>query len=248
MEKLEILEALQTGEIEVEGMMPWSSNYTFLIRVCTSQVELPAVYKPRRGERPLWDFPTGTLCNRERAAFIVSNTIGWDLVPPTVLRTGPNGLGSVQLFIENHDPERHYFTFEGDAAFKDTLQKLTLFDIIINNADRKAGHVLVEESSAEQQSQERIWAIDHGICFHSQFKLRSVIWEFAGQAIPHALMVDLRKFQDNLAINQQNIRTTLTELLSKEEIIALQKRLKNILDEGTFRQPGPGRHYPWPPV
>lgn len=228
--------------------MPWSSNYTFLIRVCTPQHDLAAVYKPRRGERPLWDFPTGTLCHRERAAFLISEALGWNLVPPTVLRDGPNGTGSVQLFIENHDPERHYFTFEGETTFREALQRLTLFDIIINNADRKAGHVLVEEGSAHNPDLEQIWAIDHGICFHSQFKLRTVIWEFAGQPIPSSLMDDLTRFQDNLATNKNNLRTNLTTLLSKDEIFALQRRLKNILEEGIFRQPGPGRHYPWPPV
>ena len=123
MDKAELLNVLQTGEIEVEGLMPWSSNYTFLIRVCTSQHEVSGVYKPRRGERPLWDFPNGTLCNRERAAFLVSDALNWDLVPPTVLRNGPNGFGSVQLFIEDHDPDRHYFTIEGSPQFRDTLQK-----------------------------------------------------------------------------------------------------------------------------
>lgn len=248
MEKAEILNILQTGEIEVEGLMPWSSNYTFLIRVCASQYELSAIYKPRRGERPLWDFPSGTLCHRERAAFLVSDTIGWHIVPPTVLRNGPNGFGSVQLFIENHDPERHYFTFEGSNQFRDKLQKLTLFDIIINNADRKAGHVLVEEISQSNPDAEEIWAIDHGICFHSQSKLRTVIWEFAGQKIPKNLMTDLTQFQDALATNHRNVRTTLAELLNEEELFALQKRLKNIINEGSFRQPGSGRHYPWPPV
>ncbi len=246
--KAEILNVLQTGEIDVEGLMPWSSNYTFLIRVCTPQFEIPAVYKPRRGERPLWDFPTGTLCNRERAAFLVSDTLKWDLIPPTVLRNGPNGVGSVQLFVEQHDPERHYFTIEGSPQFRDSLQKLTLFDIIINNADRKAGHVLVEEIHGDNPDNERVWGIDHGICFHSQFKLRSVIWEFAGQPIPKQLMSDLTEFQNKLTTNSENFRQTLSELINNEELVAVQKRLSHLINDGTFRQPGPGRHYPWPPV
>lgn len=242
-----ILSTLQTGEMEVEGLMPWSSNYTFLTRICTPELDLPAIYKPRRGERPLWDFPSGTLCNRERAAYLVSDALGWHIVPPTVLRQGPNGHGSVQLFIENHDPERHYFKFEGHSQFRDTLQKLVLFDIIVNNADRKAGHVLVEEIS-ETCENERVWGIDHGICFHTQFKLRTVIWEFAGQPIPEQLVKDLTQFSEKLAINDQNVRFQLAELLSKEEIFALQKRMRVLLDEKTFQQPGAGRHYPWPPV
>lgn len=248
MDKADILDTLENGEIEVEGMMPWSSNYTFLVRVCTQTHDLPAVYKPRRGERPLWDFPTGTLCNRERAAFLISDILQWDLVPPTVLRRGPNGHGSVQQFIENHDPERHYFTFEGSLQFKDALQKLALFDVVINNADRKAGHVLVEEAADNATHYEKIWAIDHGICLHTQFKLRTVIWEFAGQKIPQNLLADLINFQDLLATNTNNLRTSLSNLLSQEEILAIQHRLSTLINENVFRHPGPGRHYPWPPV
>ena len=140
----EILQILQSGSIEIEGLLPWSSNYAFLVRVCDQDVELPAVYKPSRGERPLWDFPEGTLSFRERAAFLVSEALGWHLVPPTVLRDGKHGTGSVQLFIK-HDPEQHYFSFEGQDLFRDPLQKMVLLDVIINNADRKGGHVIVEE-------------------------------------------------------------------------------------------------------
>lgn len=227
--------------------MPWSSNYTFLIRVCTPELDLPAIYKPKRGERPLWDFPSGTLCNRERAAYLISDALDWRLVPPTVLRDGPNGFGSVQHFIERHDPERHYFTIEGRAEFRNALQQLVLFDILVNNADRKAGHVLIEEPENKQEP-ERIWGIDHGICFHSQPKLRTVIWEFAGQTIPQSLLDDLTRLSDDLSVNAQNIRGELAQLLSEEEIVALQKRLRVLLSKGTFKQPGPGRHYPWPPV
>lgn len=244
METAVILEALQTGTIEVEGLMPWSSNYTFLIQVCTPDQMLPAVYKPRQGERPLWDFPSGTLCKRERAAYLVSQALGWDLVPPTVLRDGPNGLGSVQLFIENHDPERHYFTFEGDSRHREALQKMVLFDTIINNADRKAGHVLIEE----MDQIERLWGIDHGICFHAENKLRTVIWEFAGTSVPSPLIAELKQFQSLLTTNQQGIRTQLAELLLPEELLALQVRLQRLLQQPQFAHPGPGRQYPWPPV
>lgn len=246
METAVTLEILQTGNIEVEGLLPWSSNYTFLIRICKDDVELPAVYKPRRGERPLWDFPTGTLCNRERAAFLVSDLLGWHLIPPTVLRDGPNGIGSMQRFIENHDPERHYFTFEGDPQFCDPLQKLTLFDIVVNNADRKSGHVLLEEDPAGVAA-DRLWGIDHGICFHTEYKLRTVIWEFAGQPIPQPLLQDLRAFQDKLAADT-NGRRQLSKLLSEAEVLAMAQRLALLIRQGVFPEPGPGRHYPWPPV
>lgn len=242
----DILNLLQTGTLEIQGLLPWSSNYTFLMRVCGEHQQVEAVYKPRRGERPLWDFAQGTLCLRERAAFFLSQIIGWELVPPTVLRDGPHGLGSLQLFI-NHNPERHYFTFEGEPAYQQQLQKIVLLDFIMNNADRKSGHVLLAEGS-NPPTDDRLWLIDHGICFHTDYKLRTVIWEFAGQPVPKALLADLTRLRDQLAIDANGIKTQLKELLSKAEIAALQKRLQQIVTVGVFLEPGPGRHYPWPPV
>lgn len=244
MAEADILHLLQNGRLEIEGLLPWSSNYTFLVQVCGEAVELPAVYKPRRGERPLWDFPQGTLCARERAAFVVSAALGWALTPPTVLRDGPHGLGSVQLFIE-HDPERHYFTFEGQPDYTAQLQKLVLFDILINNADRKGGHVLLEQKEGQP---DHLWAIDHGVCFHTDPKLRTVIWEFAGQPAPPDLLADLQRFQEDMALDNGRLRTQLNELLSVQEVTALLHRLRNLLQTGLFPQPGSGRHYPWPPV
>jgi hypothetical protein len=238
-----ILHLLQTGTIELQGLLPWSSNYSFLVDVKGEEGEITAVYKPRQGERPLWDFPNGTLCQREVAAYHVSAGLGWHLVPPTVLRRGPHGIGSVQYFIP-HDPECHYFTFEGSPDFRRVLQQIVLFDIIINNADRKSGHVLIEESENHQQLN-RLWTIDHGICFHEEYKLRTVIWEFAGQPIPQDLLADLVHFQSRLRVDYFPI---LQKLLSSAELLALEKRLKRIIKSPTFVQPGPGRHYPWPPV
>lgn len=246
MKTAEILGILQSGTLEVEGLLPWSSNYTFLARVCQDGIELSAVYKPRRGERPLWDFIQGTLCQRERAAFLISDALGWDLVPPTVLRQGPNGLGSVQLFVE-HDPDQHYFTFEGDPAYRDRLQKIVLLDIVINNADRKAGHVLLE-IPGDASLPGRLWAIDHGICFHTDYKLRTVIWEFAGQPVSSRLLVDLRRLQQKLAGEDQTLCAQLEALLTPAEQSALNRRLQAIINKGVFLTPGPGRHYPWPPV
>ncbi len=252
-----ILQLLRLGSLDLEGLLPWSSNYTFLVRVCPNTAvsqalnlsntdeltEVQSVYKPSRGERPLWDFPSGTLCNREHAAYLVSAALGWNLVPPTILRDGPHGIGSLQLFIE-HDPDLHYFAIEGDPDFAEQLQKIVLFDIIINNADRKAGHVLIEENS----SPDRLWAIDHGICFHTDPKLRTVIWEFAGQPIPEPLLADLHTLKDNLAINKNNLNTQLQDALSQQELFTFQRRLDNLIEKGIFNIPGAGRHYPWPPV
>ncbi|MCP4418221.1 MAG: SCO1664 family protein [Chloroflexi bacterium] len=251
------LQLLQVGTLDVKGALPWSSNYSFLVDICPNTAvwetlphlpknrfpEVRAVYKPRRGERPLWDFAQGTLCQRERAAFLVSHALGWDLIPPTVLRQGDHGTGSVQLFIA-HDPEAHYFTFEGDSAFTDPLHKTVLLDTIINNADRKAGHLLIEE----QDETDRLWLIDHGISFHTEYKLRTVVWEFAGEPIPRHLVADLETFSNKLATDDSGIRTELQTLLAQAELAALQKRLMRICRQAIFVLPGPGRHYPWPPV
>jgi uncharacterized repeat protein (TIGR03843 family) len=247
----DILHFLQSGTFKVEGLLPWSSNYTFLVQICGEGVagqatELEAVYKPRRGERPLWDFTQGTLCLREKAAFFISEALSWQLVPPTVLREGPHGLGSVQLFI-THDPERHYLTFEGDTTYRPQLQKIALFDILINNADRKSGHVLLQEQPSDA-GPARLWTIDHGVCFHTDPKLRTVIWEFAGQPIPENLQQDLASFQDELSNKQSALRLQIAELLTQREILALQKRTQYLLSQGIFSPPGPGRHYPWPPI
>lgn len=244
------LNLLQDGDLQVEGVLPWSSNYTMLVQVCGQVAGEPhtlaAVYKPQRGERPLWDFAQGTLCLRERAAFLVSEALEWHIVPPTVLRQGRHGLGSVQLFIP-HNPERHYFTFEGDPRYGEQLQKIVLFDILINNADRKSGHVLLQEADGSATA-ERLWGIDHGICFHSDYKLRTVIWEFVGQPIPAALMRDLLRVHTTLLTPGSLLHNQLVSLLSAEELAALQRRAAALIKQGAFPAPGPGRHYPWPPV
>ena len=242
----DILEVLQQGTVEIEGLLPWSSNYAFLVRVCDGPRELGAVYKPERGERPLWDFPQGTLCLRERAAFLVSEGLAWHVIPPTVLRDAQHGLGSVQLFID-HDPTRHYFTIEGDGTVQSQLQKIALLDILINNADRKAGHVLIQDAE-DPREPARLWGIDHGICFHVDPKLRTVIWEFAGTPIPDDLRRDLEAFKVRLADQDDELLLELGRLLSLVELEVLGRRLNRLIDRAKFPQPGSGRHYPWPPV
>ena len=247
----DMLQILQNGTLELEGLLPWCSNYAFLVRVCDGPADIEAVYKPQRGERPLWDFPQGTLCLREQAAFVVSEALGWNLVPPTVLREGQHGLGSIQLFIE-HDPELHYFTIEGNRQFRAQLQKFVLFDVLVNNADRKAGHILIQKAT-EPGGIPRLWGIDHGICFHPDPKLRTVIWEFGGTPIPARLRADLDAFRALLMDGAGNGKTEdvparLGGLLSRPEIEALARRLDRLVDSSIFPQPGAGRHYPWPPV
>ena len=169
-----ILEILHSGEIEVAGQVTWGSNFTFLVQVESQAGSVPAIYKPDRGERPLWDFPYGSLGDRELAAYIVSQALGWALVPPTIKRSdGPAGSGSLQLYVEA-DPEVHYFTLSDEQ--KQRLQPTALFDVIINNADRKSGHILLD-------ADDHLWLIDHGLCFHAEYKLRTVVWDFTGETI-----------------------------------------------------------------
>jgi uncharacterized repeat protein (TIGR03843 family) len=242
----DVLEILRNGVVEIEGLLPWSSNYAFLVRVCEGPTEVGAVYKPRRGERPLWDFPQGTLCQRELMAFLVSEALGWHLVPPTVLRDAQHGPGTIQFFID-HDPEHHYFKIEGDKTYEPQLKRMALLDLIINNADRKAGHVLLEESQ-DHDHPGRIWGIDHGICFHSDPKLRTVIWEFAGTPLPPELTADMVLLRERLNNPDDELALAARPLLAPAEIRALDRRLGDLIERTTFPQPGAGRHYPWPPV
>lgn len=235
----QVLDILEHGTIEEEvGLLRWSSNYTFLVTLRQEDVQLSGVYKPRRGERPLWDFPEGTLCLRERAAWLTSQELGWELVPPTVLREGSRGLGSLQFFV-NHDPEQHYFTL--DESFAPQLMRLSLFDIVVNNADRKGGHCLIDETG-------HLWGIDHGITFHTQHKLRTVIWDFAGQPVPSPLLSDLSALEAALASPASAYQSKLKALLSEDEIASLSARIRRLLKTRKYPQPGAGQNYPWPPV
>ncbi|MEJ2605120.1 MAG: SCO1664 family protein [Anaerolineales bacterium] len=233
-----VLHELTFGEIEVVGQFTWSSNYTFLAQVTCDQETLPAVYKPSQGERPLWDFPRGTLAAREVAAFITSNALGWNLVPPTVLRRdGPAGSGSLQLFIDA-DPERHYFSFS--EMEKQRLRPAVVFDFLINNADRKGGHVLLAPDG-------HIHLIDHGVCFHQDYKLRTVVWDFVDEPIPQELLADVKAFLQRLD-EAGELYTAYEELLSEDEIQALKDRARKLLVARRFPKPGPGRPYPYPLV
>ena len=228
---------MATGDLEILGLLPRSSNYTFLARAGEGDDAVLAVYKPRRGEIPLWDFPEGTLCRREVAAYVVARTLGWPNVPPTILRDGPEGVGSVQRFVP-FDPEAHYFTLEPERA--DDFRRVALFDVVVNNADRKGGHCLLGEDGT-------IWVIDHGVCFSEEpHKLRTVIWEHVGEPIEPALLEDLRRFHDEL--DGGAAAAELDDLLDPEEIAAMRDRAGAVLADGRFPEPGPGRPYPWPPV
>ena len=229
---------LGTGEILFEGQFVYGSNHTFLTRVRHPAGERMAVYKPQRGERPLWDFAEGTLAAREVAAWQASQALGWGLVPPTVLRVdGPAGPGSLQLFLEL-DPERHYFTFSDEE--KPLLRTATVFDLLVNNADRKGGHILLAPDR-------HVWLIDHGVCFHHEPKLRTVIWDFAGERIPDPILQDVDRFRRTLEAEGE-LRAVFAGLLSAQEMEALSRRAARIVERGSYPMPGPGRPYPWPLV
>lgn len=233
-----IMRVLERGEIDLKGEFLWGSNYTFLVEVQHEDEKILAVYKPTQGERPLWDFPAASLARREAAAFIVSDALEWELVPPTVYREdAPLGPGSLQVFIE-HDPEYHYFNFS--EADKQRLRPAVLFDLLINNADRKGSHLLVDAAR-------HVWLIDHGICFHVDDKLRTVIWDFAGEAFPRDLVRGINSLQKKLRAG--SLHDKLLTLLSEEEVTALAERARQLTTEPRFPDPDPEhRPYPWPPV
>ena len=227
---------LSEGNMEVLGLLPRASNYTFLARVQLGDDTCHAVYKPRRGEAPLWDFPDGTLCTREVAAYVVATALGWPSVPPTVLREGPEGPGSVQQFVE-FDPHEHYFTLQQRRA--DDFKRIAAFDAIVNNADRKSGHCLLGTDGI-------IHVIDHGVCFSTAPTLRTVIWEFAGEPLPEDVLASVERLARGLRGGP--LRERLSVLLEPEEIEATAARAESLVRAGRFPHPGPGRPYPWPAV
>jgi hypothetical protein len=225
--------AIQCGDYELKGQFTFGSNYTFLVSVHHEGKDYPAVYKPLQGEQPLWDFPENTLAGREVAAYLVSEALGFHIVPFTTLRhDGPYGAGSLQQYID-YDPEYHYFSFSEED--KQLLKPVVLFDMLCNNADRKGSHVFFENGTHQ------LYAIDHGICFHEDDKLRTVLWDFSGQKIPQDLLACLSL--------RRGLLTDLERYLSPREISALRARADSIVKRGVFpRQPRDRRAMPWPPL
>ena len=239
-EKESILEILSSAPCSLAGQFINGSNYTFFITLDTPEGGMRAVYKPVRGEAPLWDFATGSLARREVAAYHLSEILGWRIVPPTVFRKKglPFGAGSVQQYIE-HDIQKHYFNFSTQE--KDRLRPVALFDCLINNADRKGSHIILSKEGD-------IFCIDHGVCFHVEDKLRTVIWDFAGQPIPPDLLEDVRKLAA-CRENQQDNPEGLTTWLRKGEIRALLRRSRYLIKTRRFPEIDKSRRQiPWPPV
>jgi uncharacterized repeat protein (TIGR03843 family) len=236
-----ILSVLSTGEIELKGRIPWSSNATFLVSVCADPPsagapgtggDLLAIYKPTSGERPLWDFPRG-LWKREVAAYELCSFMGWDIVPPTTGRPdGPLGPGSLQYCIDA-TPDEHFFTLIEDPQYDLALRRVAAFDLVANNADRKSGHCLLDQDG-------HIWAIDHGLCFHTDPKLRTVIWDFAGEKLDDDLLAPLE------LLAGAELPATLESLLDEEETAGIAARAKAALARRRYPKPRGDFPYPWP--
>ncbi len=230
---------LEHGEIELQGQFMLGSNYTFLVNVHHAGLTLPAVYKPSRGEQPLWDFPEASLAGREVAAYLVSEALGFHFVPFTLLRDGPFGPGSLQEFVE-HDPKYHYFSFK--PADRERLRPVALFDLLANNADRKGSHIIVQKRTRN------LYLIDHGLCFHADEKLRTVLWDFAGQEIPADLLAALSVFREKLS-GPGGLRPALEPYLTPAEIAALAARTEALQLSCRFPLPPTDRRaVPYPPL
>jgi hypothetical protein len=227
---------IERGELRLLGLLPRASNYTFLGEVTEEERRALVVYKPRDGETPLWDFPDGTLCQREVAAYVLSEWLGWPRVPPTIMRDGPHGPGAVQLFIDA-DPREHYFTLR-ETRLGD-FRRVAAFDVVINNADRKSGHCVLGSGGA-------IWLVDHGVSFAVEPKLRTVIWDFGGERLPASICSDLQGLVSDLESGP--LREKLLDLLDEREVDATARRTKALVRSGRFPSPGTRRAYPWPPV
>lgn len=229
---------LREGEIVAYELVPWGSNYTFLAALGEKDGEPRdiAIYKPRQGEAPLWDFPDGTLYRREYASYLLTRWLGWDLIPETIIREGPYGIGTLQLYVESEE-DTHYFSLRD--THRVDMQRMAIFDIITNNADRKAGHMLKGLDG-------KIYGIDHGLTFNTQPKLRTVIWDFVGEPIPDNLLEDLMlRLYDNDSV--ADLRDQLKPLLDRGEIDRFFKRVERLLEIGVF--PGASasnsHHVPW---
>jgi uncharacterized repeat protein (TIGR03843 family) len=229
----EALEMLATADITGSELVPWGSNYTFAVLLrAADDTEHLAIYKPRAGEAPLYDFPDGTLYLRETASYRLSRMLAWDIVPPTVVREGPHGEGSVQLYVAPADEEEHPSRFWGRRSPE--IERLVLFDYIANNADRKIGHCLRDASG-------KIWGIDHGLTFNEYPKLRTVLWQYAGRPISKKLMHDLERIE----CEWESFDEALRPFISAVERESFRKRVNRMMRIGCFPELDPRRNIPY---
>jgi uncharacterized repeat protein (TIGR03843 family) len=234
-----VLQLLGTGRLDVEGRLVEASNATLYCTIKASGEQIACVYKPVAGERPLWDFPTGSLAGREVAAFAVSKAAGWDVVPPTVMREGPYGPGMCQLWIESDSSvDLIALSRRTDHA---GLREMAVFDAVINNADRKIGHLLPVPEG-------HLYGCDHGVCFAEDYKLRTVLWQWRGRTLPRRSIEVLRKLQTLLA-DGASLAIELATYLTPAEVAATRIRVEKLLKHRVH--PYPPEDWPaipWPPV
>lgn len=234
----EVLELLTAGKLSVEGRLVDASNATLYCRVEAEGHSRMCIYKPRLGERPLWDFPTGTLGTREVAAHVISEALEWQIVPPTVWRDGPFGPGMVQLWI---DVDETVDLVQLVRSSRLDLQRIAVFDIVINNADRKGGHLL-------PTSDGHLYGIDHGVTFAVDDKLRTLLWQWVGRPIPADLLHDLSALQRRMQQTSADLSRTLRRLLTADEMVALDNRFTRLIRSGCYPSPSPDwPAIPWPP-
>jgi uncharacterized repeat protein (TIGR03843 family) len=231
----EALALMRRAAITDAKLIPWGSNYTFAVALHDEQQgERLAIYKPRRGEAPLWDFETGTLYRREHAAYLVSRRLGWGLVPPTIVREGPHGIGSLQMYVEPREPDEEDDVHEFWSARRIEIERMVLFDHLSNNADRKLSHCL-------RGTDDRIWGIDHGLTFNVAPKLRTVLWQYVGEPISPELVADL----ETLLTMESELRAELGSQLRIEEIDALLRRVETLRRSGCYPMLDPGSNVPY---
>lgn len=226
-----VREVLTHGELSIEGRLVDASNTTLFGRICLDAFEFSCVYKPIAGERPLWDFPDGTLAGREVAAYRVSEATGWDVVPPTVMRDGPLGVGMCQAWVDVDADVDVLALLRSDHP---GLRRIAVFDAVVNNADRKGGHLLPAPGG-------HVFGVDHGVCFSTDEKLRTVLWQWRGAPLPDDAVSTLAALRDDLT---GPLSEELRPLLTTREISATRRRVERLLRSGRFPEPGDG----WPPV
>lgn len=228
---------LERAEMSGETLVPWGSNYTFAVALHepdTDDVVQFGIYKPMRGERPLWDFPRNTLYKRERASWLLADMLGWRMVPPTVIRHGPHGVGSLQLYVEPVEAMSEQATLAFWERQSPDIERIVLFDLIANNADRKLTHCLLDVHG-------RVWGIDHGLTFNMVPKLRTVLWQFVGEPISIELLGDIARIRNDEAV----LRASMCDVLLPEEVEALIDRIDTILASGHHPMLDPNRNVPY---
>ena len=227
------LDMLCTAEFVAERLVPWGTNYTFAVGLTDREgIDHFGIYKPQAGERPLWDFPRGTLYRREYASYLLSRWLGWSIVPPTVVREGPHGIGSLQLYIEPDPKVEDDHRFWGRRVPE--VERIVMFDFIANNADRKIGHCLLDRAG-------RIWGIDHGLTFNVEPKVRTVLWQYCGEPISGPIESDLKR----LVEHGGPLLAELGEVLDRREVREILHRAEHLLAAGRYPILDPHRNVPY---